>query len=219
MVGFLDRDADALQESIRLFAPRAFALVADVRDEESVEGAFADVRRQAGRLDALVNCAAVQLVGRDTTAHELDITAWNETIAVNLTGIFLCCKHGIRMMLDRGGAIVNCGSPTALRGMGGGFPAYSASKGGVHAFTRVLAAEYGRHQIRVNTLVPGATDTQLTAALFADPQVRAQIAGRTPLGRIAQPDDYVGMAVYLASDESAYVTGAEFIVDGGRTIV
>ncbi len=218
-VGFLDRDAKALEQAVSPLAPGAFPLVADVTDEDSVERAFAEVGRQAGRLDALVNCAAVQLVGRDTTVHELDTAAWDETIAVNLTGIFLCCKHGIRMMLDRGGAIVNCGSPTALRGMGGGFPAYSASKGGIHALTRVLAAEYGRHQIRVNTLVPGATDTGLTEAFFADPQLRAQIVSRILLGRIAQPDDYVGIAVYLASDESAYVTGAEFIVDGGRSIV
>lgn len=218
VVAFLDRDA-RVRDAIPTGDRNAFALLADVTDEGSVERAFAEVRSRAARLDVLVNCAAVQLTGRDTSVHELDATVWSETIAVNLTGVFLCCKHALRLMLSSGGSIVNCGSPKALRGMGGGLPAYSASKGGIHALTRALATEYARHGIRANTLVPGATDTRLTETSFADPQVRSQVISRIPLGRIGSPDDYVGAAVFLASDASAYVTGVELIVDGGRLIV
>lgn len=219
MVGLLDRDIALLDRTAEELGEMAFTLPADITDEASVESAFMEVKRRAGRLDVLYNCAAVQLHGRDAIGHLLDLSVWSQTLQINLTGMLLCCKHGIRLMLESGGgSIINCGSPTGLTGDGAGYTAYSASKGGVFALTRVLAADYAKHGIRVNTVVPGATRTPLTRQLLDDPEIEAQIASSIPLGRIAVPEDLIGIAVYLASDESRHATGASFIVDGGEML-
>jgi NAD(P)-dependent dehydrogenase (short-subunit alcohol dehydrogenase family) len=197
----------------------ATPIVADVTDESSMSLAFERVVAEFGGLDVLVAAAGVQLHGEDARAHELSLEAWNRTIAVNLTGAFLSCKYAIAAMIaSGGGSIVIVGSPTGLRGSGRGYTAYAASKGGVHALTRVLATDYAPRGIRVNTLVPGATDTPLIEGLLADDDMRASIIEGIPLGRIARPDDYTGLAVYLASDESSYSTGALFMADGGHSI-
>lgn len=214
-VGILDRPGDALVAVVKDIGDDAFALPADVRDEEAVRAAFDVVRRIAGRLDVLMTCAAVQLNGRDAPAHQLDVSTWEETLAVNLTGVFLCCKHAIPMLLERGGSIIVCGSPTGVRGMGVGYDAYTASKGGAMALARVLAMEYAAQGIRVNTLVPGTTDTPLTTVNLADPTVRKHVEAGIPLGRLGAPADYAAMAVLLASDDLGYATGGEFVVDGG----
>jgi NAD(P)-dependent dehydrogenase (short-subunit alcohol dehydrogenase family) len=133
--------------------------------------------------------------------------------------MFLTCKYGLRLLLrGGGGSIINCGSPTAITGCGAGSEAYSASKGGVMAFTRVLAIDYARDGIRVNSIVPGTIDTPMNAAPLAEPGgLEAMIAGE-PIGRLGTPEDLVGIAVYLASDESRFATGGSFFVDGGLCI-
>ncbi len=217
-VGLVDLSVRTVARLKRKLGGAAFGLPADVSDEGSVREAFAHVQRTAGQLDVLFNSAAVQLNGRDSRAHELDLEVWRLTLAVNLTGTFLCCKHAIPLMLATGGgSIVICGSPTGIRGAATGFDAYSASKGGVMAFSRVLAMDYVSDGIRVNTLVPGTTDTPLIHMNIADVTKRRQIEAAIPLGRLANPSEYASLAVYLASDESSYATGAEFIVDGGVT--
>jgi NAD(P)-dependent dehydrogenase (short-subunit alcohol dehydrogenase family) len=215
----LDRTPEGLTtlaDDVRTGGGVCAAIEVDIARENSVADAFAQIGRASGEIDVLLNCAAVQLHGRDARAHELSLEVWNQTLAVNLTGVFLSCKHAIPLM-GRGGSIINCGSPTGLRGSAVGYDAYSASKGGVMALTRVLAMDYARDGIRVNTLVPGATETPLIRELLDDERELATIAGRIPMGRLAAPEDYVGLAVYLASDESAHATGAEFVVDGGQT--
>lgn len=217
-VGLLDRSSGPVQGLAAELGRYAFELICDVTDEASVTNSFDHVRQRGQRLDVLVNCAAVQLNGRDARAHELDLAAWQETIAVNLTGAYLCCKHAIPLMIESGGgSIINCGSPTGLRGSGSKYTAYTASKGGVMALTRVLATDYAADAIRVNTLVPGTTDTPLIQTNITDDSTRRGLVSNIPLGRLAQPSDYAGIAVYLASDESRYATGAEFVVDGGIT--
>jgi NAD(P)-dependent dehydrogenase (short-subunit alcohol dehydrogenase family) len=176
------------------------------------------VRVRYGRLDVLLNSAAVQLHGQDGRAHELPLEVWNQTIGIKLTCLFLCCKHAIPLMLADGGSIINVGSPTGLRGSAPGYDAYSSSKGGVMALTRVLAMDYAAYGIRVNSMVPGATETPLIASLLADRAVADPLLARIPVGRFARPEDYVGLAIILASDESAYMTVATLLAEGGITI-
>jgi len=218
-VGLLDRDARAIEQLAAALGQAAFTLPCDVADEASVRGAFAEVRRRVGRLDVLYNCAGIQLHGHDARAHELPLEVWRQTVAVNLTGLFLCCKHGIALMLEQGkGSVINCASPTGLTGCGAGYTAYSSAKGGVFALTRVLAIDYARDGVRVNSVVPGTIRTPLIEGLLADPATQAALVEGTPLGRLGTPQDMVGIAVFLASDESRFATGATFVVDGGLTI-
>lgn len=220
VVGVLDRNRAAVAEVCERLGERGVPLVGDVTDESSVREAFAALDAQYGRLDALYNCAAVQLHGEDHPAHEVELSVWLRTIEINLTGVFLCCKHGIGLMLKhgKGGSVINCSSPTAITGCGAGFTAYSASKGGVLSLTRVLAIDYAKHGIRVNNIVPGTTMTAMTEPMFRNSGTLSDYTAGTPLGRLAGPDDYCGVAVYLASDESSFATGADFVVDGGLTI-
>lgn len=218
-VGLLDRSPDGIERLAAELGDAALPLVADIADEGEVARAFAGVDRRAGRLDVLYNCAGVQLHGRDARAHDLDLAVWEATMRINLTGTFLCCKHALRLMLrSGGGSIINCGSPTALTGCGAGYSAYSSSKGGMLALTRVLAIDYARDNIRVNSIVPGTTQTPLIADLLADPAGHEALVAGEPLGRLETPEDLAGIAVYLASDESRFATGATFVVDGGLTI-
>ena len=219
-VGLLDRDAQAVERIAAEVGVAAYPLDADVADERSVERAFAEVRHRHKRLDVLATFAAVQLVGEDAPAHELDLDVWHRTVAVNLTGVFLCCKHGLRLMVEaeNGGSVINCGSPTGLTMCGAGFTAYSTSKGGVMSMTRVLAADYAKHNIRVNGIVPGTIRTPLTAKLIDDPATYDALVKGEPIGRIGTPDDVTGVAVFLASDESSFATGAHFHVDGGISV-
>lgn len=217
-VGLLDRNAAAVERLADELGAVSYPLVADVAREAEVQAAFDAVERRAGRLDVLYNCAGVELMGQDTRAHELDLAIWEQTLAINLTGIFLCCKYGLRLMLRTGGSIVNCGSPTAITGCGAGSEAYSASKGGVMAFTRVLAIDYARDGIRVNAIVPGTIDTPMNAPALADPEQRRALIAGEPIGRLGTPEDLAGVAVFLASDESTFATGGSFFVDGGLCI-
>lgn len=218
-VGLLDKNGAAVEELARELGSASFPLVADVSSDADVSAAFAEADRRAGRLDVLYNCAGVELIGQDTRVHDLDLAIWERTLATNLTGVFLCCKYGLRLMLrGGGGSIINCGSPTAITGCGAGSDAYSASKGGVMALTRVLAIDYARDGIRVNSVVPGTIDTPMNAPVLTDPEQRAAMIAGEPIGRLGTPEDLAGIAVFLASDESSFATGASFVVDGGLCI-
>lgn len=214
-VGLLDRSGEAINRLTGELGPESFPLRADVADESAVKGAFERVGHRFGRLDVLYCCAGVQLHGQDAQAHELDLQVWQRTMDINLTGAFLCCKHAIPLMVQRGGSIILCGSPTGLIGCATGYDAYSASKGGMMALTRVMAMDYARDGIRVNNILPGTIRTPLTDPMLADPTERAGTVAGVPLGRLGEPEDLTGIAVFLASDESSYATGANFIIDGG----
>ena len=220
VVGMLDRNEAMLTEAVAEVGGAAFPLVCDVTSESSVAAAFDEVRRRQGRLDVLYTCAAVQLIGEDAPVHELDIEVWNRTHTVNLRGVFLTCKHGVRLMLEsgQGGSVINAGSPTGLTMCGAGWHAYSSSKAGVMALTRVMAADYAKYGIRVNGIVPGTIETSLTKSLVDDPEIRAQLTSLHPIGRIGTPEDMAGIAVFLASDESRFATGSHFFVDGGISV-
>lgn len=219
-VGLLDRSAAGIEETAGIGSAQTLPLVADVTDEASVQAAFDQVRQQQGRLDVLLTYAAVQLVGEDAPVHELNVAVWDRTHAVNLRGVFLTCKHGVRLMIDggRGGSVVNCGSPTGLTMCGAGWPAYASAKAGVMGLTRTMAADLAGYGIRVNGIVPGSIVTPLTQELFDDPETAARLTALHPIGRAGVPSDLDGIAVFLASDESAFATGAHFFVDGGISV-
>ncbi len=199
--------------------PRALAVELDVADEASVVAGFTAVADAGWEIDVVVANAGVQLFGADAPIADLDLDVWQRTIAVNLTGAFLTIKHGVRALLasGHGGSVIVTGSPTGLNGEGRDFTAYSSSKAGMHGMARAVAAAYADRGIRVNTVVPGYTETPLVAAISGDPADRAAIVSRIPLGRPGRAADVEGIMVYLASDESSYATGAIFRVDGGMT--
>lgn len=213
-------NGEAAVQAIRAAGGQAIFAQTDVADSGQVAAMVAAARKAFGGVDILYANAAVQLVGQDARAHELSEAAWDRTYNINIRGVWLCAKYAIPAMLERGGGtIVNVASPTGLVGCAPGFTAYSSAKGAVYALTRVMAADYARDKIRVNALIPGATETPLTRELFADDATRNALIAATPLGRLGQAADVVGLAVFLASDESAYCTGGFFPVDGGLTAI
>jgi NAD(P)-dependent dehydrogenase (short-subunit alcohol dehydrogenase family) len=215
-VVFTDRDLEAAAEAAGDH-PDNLAVRVDIADETSIEQGFAAARAAGFEPNVVLANAGVQLFGQDAPIADLDLEAWNRTIAVNLTGTFLTVKHAVRAMLNRGGSIIITGSPTGISGEGKDFTAYSCSKAGVHGMARTVAAAYAHHGIRVNTVVPGYTETPLVTTISDHEGDHADIVARIPLGRPGRPSDVEGIMVYLASDESSFATGAIFQVDGGMT--
>jgi NAD(P)-dependent dehydrogenase (short-subunit alcohol dehydrogenase family) len=215
-VVFSDRDLSAASAAAGDQA-NTLALEIDISSEDSVQAGFANARAAGFDLDVVVANAGVQLFGKDAQIADLELETWERTIAINLTGTFLTVKYAVREMLSRGGSIIITGSPTGLNGEGKDFTAYSSSKAGVHGMARAVAAAYATRGIRVNTVVPGYTETPLVTAISQDAADRAGIISRIPMGRPGTSADVEGIMVYLASDESSYATGAIFRVDGGMT--
>ena len=214
----VDRDAAGLDATAAAADGNVLSVVADITDPQQVRTSVERARQAFGGLDVLVNNAAIQLHGRDGRCHEVPEDVWDATMAVNLRAPFLCAKYALPELIRARGTVINIASPTAFQDLGAGYTAYATSKGGVVTLTRVLAADYARDGVRVNAIVPGATETNLTAEIFRDPVIRDRLTGRTPLGRLGRPEDLVGIAIFLASDASAYATGALFFVDGGITM-
>jgi len=214
-----DRDAAAAADAAAAIGDAARAAVLDISDEASVEAAFTELAQAGWAPDTVVANAGVQLFGHDAAAADLDLDVWKRTIDINLTGTFLTVKHAVRTMLAAGvgGSIILTGSPTGLNGEGKDFTAYSASKAGIHGLARTVAAAYADRGIRVNTVVPAYTETSLVTTITTDPEARAAIIGRIPLGRAGSPADVEGIMVFLASDDGEFATGSLFAVDGGMT--
>lgn len=196
---------------------QAIPLHADVSRADEVRAALDAIARHWSRLDILCNNAGIFWAHRgDTLVTEMDEEVWDHVLAVNLKGVFLCCKYGIPLMTGGNGAIVNIASIAGLIGRDTA-QAYVASKGGVIALTRTLAAQYAARGIRANAILPGRVDTPLVADDYATPEDREAFARAHPIGRFGRPDDIAGLALYLASDEAAWVTGASYVIDGGFT--
>lgn len=213
-----DRNGEGAAAAASAIGENARAVTMDISDEAAVAAAFAEIEADGWAPDVVVANAGVQLFGQDAPAADLDLDVWRRTIDINLTGTFLTVKHAVRSMVPRGGgSIILTGSPTAVNGEGKDFTAYSASKAGMHGLGRTVAAAYADKGIRVNTVQPAYTETPLVAAISEDPESRAAIISRIPIGRAGTPDDVAGIMVYLASDDGAFATGAVFQVDGGMT--
>jgi NAD(P)-dependent dehydrogenase (short-subunit alcohol dehydrogenase family) len=217
-VGLVDRPGRALEHLAAQLGSASVPLGCDVRDEAQVRAVMAEFGALHGRADFLYACAGQQLHGADGPVAEVTLDVWNETLSVNLTGAFLTVKHGIGLLCAAGsGSLMLCGSPTGLTMAGAGYTAYSASKAGMMSLARTVAADYADHGVRANIIVPGTTATPLIATLLADPTTESGLIAGSPIGRLGTPEDLTGIAVFLASDESVYATGATFCVDGGMT--
>jgi NAD(P)-dependent dehydrogenase (short-subunit alcohol dehydrogenase family) len=215
-VAFADRDGARAQAAAAEHG--GIAVTMDISVESSVEDGFVGLAAVGHLVDVVVANAGVQLFGHDAPIADLDLETWRRTIDINLTGTFLTVKHAVRAMLrSGGGSVILTGSPTALNGEGRDFTAYSSSKAGMHGLARAVAAAYADRGIRVNTVVPGYTETPLVDAIKADAASRAAIMSRVPLGRPGTPADVEGIMVFLASEEGSYATGSTFQVDGGMT--
>jgi NAD(P)-dependent dehydrogenase (short-subunit alcohol dehydrogenase family) len=192
------------------------ALQADVSDEQEVQGAYERARSEYGRIDVLFNNAGIS-PNDDGSVLETSLDAWQRVQDVNLKSVFLCCKHGIPHLLDAGGgSVVNTASFVAVMGAATSQISYTASKGGVLALSRELGIEFARCGVRVNALCPGPVNTPLLQALYADdPEQAARRLVHLPMGRFAEAREIAQGALFLASDESSYVTASTFLVDGG----
>jgi NAD(P)-dependent dehydrogenase (short-subunit alcohol dehydrogenase family) len=191
----------------------------DVAHVEDVKKMVSTAIERYGGLDILVNNAAIQMHGRDARAHELSEEVWDCTMGINLRAVWMCSKYAIPEMLKRcGGSIIHLASPTGIIGCAPAYTAYSTSKGGVIALTKVMAVDYARDNIRVNAIVPGTTETSMIQSLLADSEVRARLIAKAPLGRLGKPEDVAPLAVFLASSESCYCTGGLYNADGGLLV-
>jgi NAD(P)-dependent dehydrogenase (short-subunit alcohol dehydrogenase family) len=218
-VALVDLREDVLQEACREIGGETLALVADVSSEDEIAASVAEATAAWGGLDVLVANAGISHAD-DARADQLDASAWRATMAVNLDGMFFTCKHGVRALLASGGGSIVCtGSPTGMFGLSPGFNAYSASKGGVMGLARVMANAYADQGVRVNALMPGFTQTGITAGAFENAATVERITAGIPLGRAARPEEIASAALFLASDEASYVTGAILAVDGGQTAI
>jgi NAD(P)-dependent dehydrogenase (short-subunit alcohol dehydrogenase family) len=212
----LDLAAPALQQQARELGARAIAL--DVRSEFDTQAAFDGLERKFGRLDAIVICAGVQMHGQDGPAADVGLDVWQKTIDVNLTGAFLSAKHALPLLVAaQQSSLILIGSPTGLTMSGSGYTAYAASKAGMMALGRVIAADYAHAGVRANVVVPGTMNTPLIEELLATPEVHDALLASTPIGRLGRPEDLVGVTTWLVSDESSFATGGVFAVDGGLT--
>ena len=187
----------------------------DVASDEGWARVVEETLGAFGRLDVLINNAGIG--GGDEDVTDLTAAKWDRVLAVNATGVFLGTAHAAgAMRASGGGSIINISSVYGLVGAPMG-AAYPASKGAVRSLTKAAAVQLARDRIRVNSVHPGFVDTPQTRWMMADPEVVADLRARTPLGWIARPEDIAWGVLYLASDESAYMTGAEFVIDGGIT--
>jgi NAD(P)-dependent dehydrogenase (short-subunit alcohol dehydrogenase family) len=203
-----DRAQDGVQAVAADLGARATAVVLDVRDEDAVAGVM-------DGFDVLANVAGI---GSTTNAPETALDVWEAVFAVNARGTFLCCKHAIPGMIERGGgAIVNMGSVAGLVGLRNR-AAYCASKGAVIAFTRALAIDHVGDGIRVNAVCPGTVDSPWVRRLVEDVgESLDALRARQPMGRLGTTDEIAQAVLYLASDAAAFVTGTALVIDGGLT--
>jgi NAD(P)-dependent dehydrogenase (short-subunit alcohol dehydrogenase family) len=219
-IAVVDADEKAGRATVEAVAGQggeADFLRADVSRSDDVRGMIAFAESRFGALNVLFNNAGI-FPEEDVSVVDTDEAVFDRVIAVNLKGVFLGCKYGIPALLRAGGGvIVNTASFVAVMGSATSQSAYTASKGGVLALTREIAIEFARRGIRANALCPGPVNTPLLQTLLADPARRARRLVHLPLGRLAEPEEVARAALYLASDDSSYVNGATFLVDGGAS--
>ena len=214
-----DVNLAAAEETAALCAAdSAFALGVDVADEGQVTGMMAATADRFGGIDVLYNNAGIS-PDDDASILDTSVEAWQRVQDVNTKGVFLCCKHGIPYLQQRGGgSVINVASFVAILGAATSQISYTASKGAVLSMSRELAVQFAREGIRVNALCPGPVETPLLLNIFGDnPAALERRRIHWPTGRLGKPREIVNGALFLASDESSYVNGSTFLVDGGLT--
>jgi NAD(P)-dependent dehydrogenase (short-subunit alcohol dehydrogenase family) len=197
-------------------APGDLALAVDVTEEHAVQQMYQQVADAFGRIDILFNNAGIS-PDDDTSVLDTTFEAWQRVQDVNLKSVFFCCKHGIPHLLKAGGgSVINTASFVAILGAATSQISYTASKGGVLALSRELGVEFARQGVRVNALCPGPVDTPLLQELFAkDPERAARRLVHVPMGRFGKAEEIANGVLFLASDESSFMTASTFLVDGG----
>lgn len=218
-VADLDEEAgEAAAARARAAGGDAFFVRCDVTREAQVREAIAATTMRYGGLDVLYNNAGI-MMEEDRSVLNTEEWVWDRTLAVNVKGIYFCCKYGIpEMIRGGGGAVINIASFVALLGCSVPQDAYTASKGAVISLTKSLAVQFGPQGVRSNAICPGPIETPLlTEWLLSDPEARRTRLERNPSGRFGRPEDIVNAGIYLASDESSWTNGAVLVIDGGIT--
>jgi NAD(P)-dependent dehydrogenase (short-subunit alcohol dehydrogenase family) len=213
-----DVDFDLAEETASECPGDTLALRVNVSDEAEVKHMYATTAEHFGGADVLYNNAGISPPD-DASVLDTSVDAWQHVQDVNTKGVFLCCKHGIPYLLERGGgSVINVASFVALMGAATPQISYTASKGAVLAMSRELAVQFAHDGIRVNALCPGPVETPLLLAIFGDdPAAFKRRQVHWPTGRLGKPREIVNAALFLASDESSFVNGSAFVVDGGIT--
>jgi len=213
---FMEEGAKVVGVDLSADSVGDLALVADVTDEQQVHEMYEQAREQFGRIDVLFNNAGIN-PDDDGSVLETPLESWQRVQDVNVRSVYLCCKHGIPHLLEGGGgSVINTASFVATMGAAVSQISYTASKGAVLAMSREMGVEFARQGVRVNALCPGPVDTPLLRDLFAsDPAKAARRLVHLPFGRFAEAREVAYAALFLASDESSYITATPFMVDGG----
>ena len=216
-----DIDSEGLRETAERVSGAGgtiLGLEGDVTRAEDVRRWVDEAIATYGKLNVLYNNAGI-FPDEDGSVADVDEAVFEHVLDVNLKGVYLCCKFGVPALIRAGGgSIVNVASFVALLGCTVPQDAYTASKGGVLSLTRSLAVQFGPDKVRANAICPGPIETPLLRELLRDEEARQRRLSRIPLGRFGRPEDVVNAALYLASDESAWMTGTTFVVDGGISI-
>ncbi|ULL17913.1 SDR family NAD(P)-dependent oxidoreductase [Paenibacillus sp. H1-7] len=209
---FSDR-GETLADELRNGGKEALFIKTDVTKEDQVQAMVAETVKQFGRLDIMFANAGI---AKDGPAHMLTADAWERTIDINLSGVFLSDKYAIEQMLkqDGGGVIVNCGSIHSHVGKAG-VTAYAAAKGGVKLLTQSLGIDYAKQGIRVNAVCPGYIDTPLIAG--RNEAINEHLISLHPMGRLGKPEEVAKAVLFLASEDASFITGTSLLVDGGYT--
>lgn len=208
-------DLEKVAEEIRRLGRRSLAVAAHIARMEQINNLVSKVKGEFEKIDILVNNAATNPVM--DPALDIEERAWDTVMNLNLKGLFFLSQAVAKVMKEQGGGkIINVSSVEGITP--GILPVYSISKAGVIMATKVMAREWSKYNIRVNAIAPGLTKTRFSEALWNNSEILQDAIGKTPMGRIAQPEEMVGAVIYLASDISSYVTGQVIAVDGGLTI-
>ena len=217
-----DIQSDPLEEAVaevgQEYRSSILPVVGNVVESDDVRGWIEQGVKQFGKVNVLYNNAGI-MPDEDTSVIETTEPTWERVLDVNLKGVYLCCKHGIPALQAAGaGSIINIASFVSLMGCTNPQDAYTASKGAVLSLTRSLAVQHGPHKIRANAICPGPVLTPLLESLFPNEAEKMKRLNRIPLGRFGRAEDIVWAGVFLASDESSWMTGSTFVIDGGITV-
>ncbi len=202
-------------KQVQALGRKSWAEKVNIVDEHDVKNLVDEIVNKMGHIDILINCAGIQLWQK---AEEYTEENWDTVIDLNLKGTFFVCREvGKQMIRQGGGKIINISSVRSLLGFPENYTAYCAAKGGLNMYTKCLAAEWAKYNIKVNAIAPTFIETPLTQAMLSDEQMRNALINRIPLKRLGQPEDLVGAALFFASPASDFITGQILFADGGVT--